>query len=183
MPESPNNRARNSAEHIDQPNVNSSDDSNRPRSKSSRRLQKQNLKARYAKLREEAQLAGLIETVPSGAVRNERVDKNKQSEQEQPGLVEKAIKSGWAVPEEKKPKLVEEMVRITESEETSEKTKVAAFRALLTADQQQYERDNPQVKKSGGQVNVSVQTNIAAVDVLRQALSKEVTPLEVKDKE
>jgi hypothetical protein len=109
-----------------------------------------------------------------------------------PKLIETAIKSGWAVPEEIKPELIQEMVAIVtdDTEEVSDKTKVAAFRALLTADQHQHERDNPQVKsKSGGTVNVSVQTNIAAVDVLRQALRQDtqtllpsIQPPEIKDK-
>lgn len=137
-------------------------------SRSSRRLQRQNLKQRFMKLREDAQLQGLIPTEPAEAVKDERSPA-------QPRLVQRAIREGWAVPDEIKPELVQELVAVVmdESEEASDKTKVAAFRALLTADQAQHERNNPQKTAKGGQVNVSVQTNIAAVDVLRAALSKD----------
>lgn len=135
-------------------------------SKRSRRKAMQNLKRRYADLRERAQLAGLIPTEPEGAVRDERSPA-------QPKLVERALREGWAVPEEIKPELVQELVAVVQDEEAADKTKVAAFRALLAADQAQHERDNPQKTAKGGQVNVSVQTNIAAVDILRAALSKD----------
>lgn len=139
------------------------------RSRSSRRLQRQNLMQRYSKLREDAQLAGLIKTEPAEAVKDERV------KHDDPKLIERAIRSGWAVPEEVKPELVAEMTAIVtdDSEESSDKTKVAAFRALLAADQAQHERDNPAAKKGGATVNVSVQTNIAAVDVLRAAMRRD----------
>lgn len=138
-------------------------------SRSSRRLKRQNLMKRFSRLREDAQLAGLIQTTPAEAVRDEVV---KTADQPQPKLIERAIKSGWAVPDEIKPELVAELTAIVtdESEEASDKTKVAAFRALLAADQAQHERDNPQTKNNKSTVNVSVQTNIAAVDVLRQSM-------------
>ena len=182
MPVSPNSRAgggnntpgettgATSNNSDNTPNLNGSDDSEREQSKRSRRKTMQNLKRRYADLRERAQLAGLIHTESEGAVRSEKVQ---TSEQPQPKLVERAIRSGWKVPEETKPILVDEMTAMIEDEETSDKTKIQAFRALLTADKQQYEKDNPTVKSGGGQVNVSIQTNIAAVDVLRQSLSKQ----------
>jgi hypothetical protein len=146
---------------------------NRPTA-SSRRLKRQNIAARFAKYREEAQLIGLLPTEPTGAIRDERVDPATQTDQPQPNLMRKAIKSGWAVPEEIKPELVAEMTAIVtdDTEEVSDKTKVAAFRALLAADQAQHDRDNPQKTNKGGTVNVSVQTNIAAVDVLRESLKK-----------
>lgn len=141
-------------------------DGNVGQSKRSRRMQRQNLKQRFMKLREDAQLAGLIHTEPEGAVRDERSPA-------QPKLVERALREGWAVPEEIKPELVQELVAVVQDEEAADKTKVAAFRALLAADQAQHDRDNPQKTAKGGQINVSVQTNIAAVDVLRQALQKD----------
>lgn len=155
-------------------------------SKNQRRNLRQRLRATLAKVREDAQLAGAIDTVPEGAVRSERVDPKKQSEQAQPKLIEQAIKQGWAVPDQKKPGLVQELIAIVEdkSEEASDKTKVAAFRALLAADQAQHERDNPQTKNNKSTVNVSVQTNIAAVDVLRQSMrSVDTTPPQITSEE
>jgi hypothetical protein len=199
MPTSPNSRAENRTEgkpntsaklstaSTTSPTPNGSAEQKKQTS-SSRKLQRQNLMRRFMKSREDAQLAGLIETTPKEAIGkiDERV------KHDDPKLIETAIKSGWAVPEEIKPELIQEMVAIVtdDTEEVSDKTKVAAFRALLTADQHQHERDNPQVKsKSGGTVNVSVQTNIAAVDVLRQALRQDtqtllpsIQPPEIKDK-
>lgn len=186
MPVSPNNRAGNDDEPHNKSTQSTPDAApttgNSPdlgsstgqtgQSRSSRRLKRQNLIQRFNKLREEAQLQGLIPTEPVGAIRDERV---KTADQPQPKLIETAIRQGWAVPEEVKPELVAELTAIVtdDSEEVSDKTKVAAFRALLAADQAQHERDNPKTKTSGGQVNVSVQTNIAAVDVLRSALARQ----------
>lgn len=162
-------------------NPNGSDGAGGNQSKRSRRKTMQNLQRRYADLRERAQLAGLIHTEPEGAVRNEKVE---TKDKPQPKLIETAIRSGWAVPDEIKPELVAEMTAIVtdDSEDTSDKTKVAAFRALLAADQAQHDRDNPQQKKGGTEVNVSVQTNIAAVDVLREALQQPTPIQQIEDK-
>ena len=43
---------------------------------------KQNLKEHYAKVREEAQLQGLIPTTPEGAVRDEKVKPSTQTTQD-----------------------------------------------------------------------------------------------------
>ncbi len=159
------------------PPLNSGTDSGHSRvqnlSKNQRRNLRQRLRERLAKVREDAQLTNAIDTVPQGAVEAtnrlpERVDPATQGEQELPRVIERAITKGWAVKEDDKPELVDELVGMVKRSE-SEKIKVAAFRALLAGDQAQHERDNP-LKKSGGTVNVSVQTNIAAVDTLRQAL-------------
>lgn len=163
MPVSPNSRDNTP----NPPNDPSSSAGSTGQSRSSRRLKRQNLMKRFSKLREDAQLAGLIQTTPAEAVKDEVV---KTADQPQPKLVERAIRQGWAVPDEIKPELVAELTAIVtdDSEEASDKTKVAAFRALLAADQAQHERDTPKTAKQT--VNVSVQTNIAAVDVLRQSM-------------
>lgn len=172
MPVSPNSRGDkdNKTPQQSQPQTSPTPDSSAGstgQSRSSRRLKRQNLMKRFSKLREDAQLAGLIQTTPAEAVRDERV---KTTDQPQPKLIETAIKQGWAVPDEIKPELVAELTAIVtdDSEEVSDKTKVAAFRALLAADQAQHDRDTPKTAKQT--VNVSVQTNIAAVDVLRSAM-------------
>lgn len=145
MPESPFQRAQN--EGLNQPE-------GRPGSRSSRRLKKQNVKERYSKLREEAQLLGLIPTVPGGAVRDEVA---KTIPPPQPELVEQAIKRGWAVDEEMKPHLVQEMIDIVQSTEADTKHKIAAFRALQAGDKDQFERDNPTDKKESRPAEINIQ--------------------------
>lgn len=183
MPVSPNSRDNgdkkptlaDSATPEQSPAPDSSADQKRQTS-SSRKLQKQNLMRRFMRAREDAQLAGLIRTEPKEAIGkiDERV------KHDDPKLIERAIKQGWAVPDEIKPELVAELTAIVtdDSEEASDKTKVAAFRALLAADQAQHDRDTPKTAKQT--VNVSVQTNIAAVDILRQSMRQvdtaQVTP-------
>ncbi len=187
MPTSPNSRGnrnngnKDTAQPIDAASSQDSSAEQKRQTSSSRKVHRQRLMNRFTKLREDAQLAGLIATEPKGTVRDERV------KHDDPKLIETAIKSGWAVPEELKPQLITEMVAIVTDEGdeegggVSDKTKVAAFRALLTADQHQHDRDNPQSKTAKGTVNVSVQTNIAAVDVLRQALRQDTSISQVED--
>lgn len=132
-----------------------------------RRRQLHRKKQRFAELREELQLAGVLPVEPGGAFRDERVDPSTQSEQSLPALTGQAARRGWAVPEEKKPALVDELVGIIDDPEESNKVKVAAFNALRQADQSQWERDNPEKAKGGGggfQLNV----NVVAVDTATQ---------------
>lgn len=130
------------------------------RSRSSRRLERQNARARYSKARETAQLLGVIPTAPEGAAREERVQVSQQGEQPLPQLVGEAIRRGWAVPEDRKVGLVDELVAILDDPEMSAKVKVAAFNALRQADQAQWERDNP---KQAAQLSatLSATTNVA----------------------
>ncbi len=126
------------------------------------------IKATYAKAREDAQLAGVIPTEPVGAVRNEVVS---TSDAPQPGLLQQALRNGWEVPHENKPRLVDEMTKIIDDPNIPVKVKVAAFNALRMADQQQYERDHPEVvAKLKGQnnnqtVNVGVTSNVVVGEV------------------
>ncbi len=130
------------------------------------------MRAVYSAVREEAQLAGIIPTIPEGGVRNEVVDPKTQSKQALPNLIGGAIRKGWAVPEDRKPGLVDELMDIAENEEETAKNKIAAFNALRLADQQQYERDHPEeIAKKGGQ-SVSVQANIQAVTVIREMVER-----------
>ena len=121
-----------------------------------RRKQFQRKKMRYMELREELQLAGVIPTEPAGAIRNEQVDPAAQSGGECPALVGEAVRRGWAVPEARKPGLVDEMVKIIDDPEGSDKVKVAAFNALRQADQAQWERDHPQDKQAAGPTVLNV---------------------------
>ncbi len=133
---------------------------------------KNKVKARYAKAREEAQLAEVIPTTPDGAVRDERVPLSAQSGPPLTGIIIQAIRNGWATSDEIKPQLVEEMVKIVLDPYMRVKDKTAAFNALRMADQTQWERDHPEEagKARGGATNVSIQTNIAAVQLLNRML-------------
>lgn len=123
---------------------------------------------RYMELREELQVAGKIPVEPDGAARatcrptgDERVPASAQGEQPLPHLIGQAVRNGWAVPEEKKPQLVDEMTGIIDDPEESNKVKVAAFNALRQADQSQWERDHPkegETSKTPVTVNISVET-------------------------
>lgn len=111
------------------------------------RTRKQKLKDKYAHVREEAQLAGLIETRPEEALQPERVDPATQGEQALPRVEAMAVRNGWAVPEEKKPQLVDNMVGIANDPDQKASTRVLAFQALAKADQMQHDRDNPKIKE------------------------------------
>lgn len=126
--------------------------------RSTRRNKRQGVKAKFAKVREEAQLLGIIETTPEGAVRNEVVDPATQGSQPLPGLVGKAIRNGWATPEHKKAEIVDELIGIVTGEETDPFVKVSAARVLQQGDKDQWERDNPELsgKSKGGGVKVEV---------------------------
>ena len=142
------------------------------------RNDKQKLRDRYAHAREDAQLAGLIPTTPEEALKPERVDPAAQAEAPMPGLIGEAIRRGWAVPEHRKPDLVDELIKILDDPEVPQKVKVAAFNALRQADQAQFERDYPEraAKARGGTTinnlsnSVTVQTNQAAIAIMNRML-------------
>ena len=124
------------------------------------------VKKRYQKAREDAQLTGLIPTTPDGAVLPERVDPNGQGSQPLSGLIGQAIRKGWATPEEKKPRLVDEMIGIVEDPEAKTFDKVAAYNALLKGDQAQFERDQPeQAAKAKGGVRIDNTNEVTVVDL------------------
>ncbi len=147
---------------------------------SKKRSATQRIKDRYAHAREDAQLAGLIPTTPEESLGSEVAPPG--DDPPQIGLVAAALRQGWAVPDEVKPALVDELLKIVTAitDEQGEggvspKTKVAAFNALRMADQQQYERDYPEraakAKGGGNTTNVVgtvVQSNLAARDLIRQ---------------
>lgn len=141
----------------------------------SRRNKRQKVKANYAKAREEAQLAGVIPTVPEGAVRDERVAPSVQGNQPMADMIAQAIRKGWKVDEAMKPHLVDELVGIVMNDEMKAKDKVAAFNALRMADAQQQEIDNPEQVKSKSnatQVSVTIQNNIQTAAVIREMVMR-----------
>ncbi len=106
------------------------------------RKQGQRKVTRYQKLREDLQLNGEVPTTPEGAVSSrEVVDPSVQGTQALPALIGQAIRRGWAVPDEKKPGLVDELVGVVEDPEASQVAKVFAFNALVKGDQIQHESD------------------------------------------
>jgi hypothetical protein len=106
----------------------------------------QGVKDRYAHAREDAQLTALIPTTPEEALTPERVDPSVQSEQRFPALIGRAIRQGWAVPDERKPGYVDELAEVLEDPEAAAVAKVMAFNALLKGDQLQHERDQEYVR-------------------------------------
>jgi hypothetical protein len=133
---------------------------------SKNRRSRQKLKERYSKAREEAQLHGIIPTSPEGALRDERVSAQTQSKQDTSGLERKAINSGWAVPEEKKPEIVERLIEKVTNPGASAKEVALNARVLLMADKEQWERDNiEEARKRAGGSNV----NLAFFEQLQRA--------------
>jgi hypothetical protein len=143
------------------------------------------------KAREEAQLLDLIPTSPEGAVRDERVDPATQSDAADPKLYRQAIRNGWAVPEDKKPVIVDEMVKLVETIEVDAHVRVAAARTLRAVDRDQWERDHPELAgKAKGSVNVTQGQQVNLLDMAREAATrpdpleaaKQVVEEQVKDK-
>lgn len=143
-----------------------------------KRKTRQRKRQMYMELREDLQLSGDIPTTPEGAIRNEVVPPC--ADPPIPELVQQAVRRGWAVPEERKPGIVDEMLKVIDNPEESAKVKVAAFNAVRMADQQQYERDHPQragQAKGGTTVNVPVAVQ-AKIDI-RDTIAKMVMNGEV----
>lgn len=131
-----------------------------------RRRQRQRKYKRYMELRDELQTLGVIPVEPSGARKSEAVDPATQGEQAMPNLVAQAVRNGWAVPEHKKPDIVDEMLAVIDNPQETNKVKVAAFNALRMADKDQYERDHPEEAAKGKVgVKVAVVNNVQVSDV------------------
>lgn len=125
----------------------------RSRSCRTRRRERQKAIVQYTKARETLQLAGILETLPAGAVRDERVDPATQATPALPALDRMAINRGWATPDEKKPQVVDRLLAIIQDPRSSPSEIIAAARALLAADQRQWERDRADLanKANGGE--------------------------------
>ena len=141
------------------------------------RTARQKLKDRYAHAREDAQLAGLIPTTPEEALKPEAVPSSVQTAAPMPELIAEAIRKGWAVPEDRKPGLVDELLGIIQSVDMPAKVKVAAFNALRQADQAQYERDHPEeaakAKSKGTTIHGNViQNNMTTAGAIRDMVMR-----------
>src|SRR5262249_39436164 len=95
----------------------------------------------YARLREDCQLEGLIETTPEGALRSEVVDPARQGCQLFPELVRQALREGWTTPDSAKTKVVDELSAPFFEEGTDPMLLVRLARLLLLLDQTQWEWD------------------------------------------
>ena len=161
----------------------------KPKPTSKAKNRKKKVKARYAKAREEAQLAGVIPTTPDGAVRNERVPT--APDPVLPELVRQAIRESWATPDRAKARVVASLLEpffnnITVVDEEGRALQIPASPKLLNElaktlrmlDQTQYERDHPEeatkAKGGGGSaaVSVTVQTNIQAAALVREMIER-----------
>ena len=112
-----------------------------------KRKRRQRCKERYAKAREDAQLSGIIPTVPEGAVRNEVAPI--APDPPLPHLVRAAIKNNWATPDCNKPAIVDSLIAPVYDPDTDPMLIVKCARVLLLLDQTQYERDHPEQAGKG----------------------------------
>jgi hypothetical protein len=94
----------------------------RPKKSRQKRKARQRIANRYQKAREDAQLAGLIETLPAGAVRSERVDPKFQGSQPLPGLIGQAVRKRWDTSDEMAKRQVEELFQISTDETIAGRT-------------------------------------------------------------
>jgi hypothetical protein len=138
------------------------------------------VRERYSKAREDAQLLGVIDTRPEGAVRREAVDPRAQDEQRFPGLDRMAIRNdgrGWQVPEPVKRRVIEKAAEVLYERRTyfdvdgNEKelppdraAEAQASKTLMTADKFQHEVEHPEAR-SGVEVNVGVQVNNVSAEI------------------
>jgi hypothetical protein len=140
---------------------------------SKRRRKKQQLKERYAKVREDAQLADIIPTTPEGAVRNEVVLTGNAV---LPDVVREALRENWATPDAAKPAIVANLLEpfFAEREIIDGKVQppnraqlIELAKVLRLLDQTQFERDHPEDagKAKGGAINI-----LQATQVMREAL-------------
>lgn len=160
----------------------------KPTSKAANRRKK--IKKRYASAREEAQLAGVIPTTPEGAVRDERVHSVDPLDG-LPQLVRQALKERWDTPGTAKQAIMAQLlvpffnkVEVMDRDGNIRYVKSTPrllnelARTILALDQAQYERDNPiaagQAKGAASTVAVSVQSNMLAVSVLREAFERDI---------
>jgi hypothetical protein len=138
------------------------------------RRRRQKIRREYARLREDAQLAGMIETVPEGALRVERVDPRTQGCQQLPALVRQALREGWSVPDSAKPRIVDELLQPFYAQDGPRDSKllIALARTLLLLDREQWKRDHPEQTDGSREavlLQVKVQTVAPVCDLIELA--------------
>jgi hypothetical protein len=95
-------------------------------------------------LREDCQLAGIIETSPAGALRNEVATVG--PDPPLPHLVRAALKNNWPTPDSNKPAIVDSLIAPVYDPDADPMLLVRCFKVLFLADQTQYERDRAEQK-------------------------------------
>lgn len=158
---------------------------------SSRRAERQEIKERYSKAREDAQLAGLIPTSPEEAI-GDRERRNPATEFDPalPDVVRQALKEGWAVPDSAKPHIVAALLEPFFKDEVvfdedgkahhvkpSKKLLNELAKTLRTLDQTQFERDHPEeaakAKGGGHTTNVNVlQQNMDMAAMIKEMVER-----------
>src|SRR5215217_523553 len=114
------------------------------------RRKRQRIKRRYARLREDLQLSGELETLPQGALRPEVAPV--APDPPLPHLVRAAIKNNWATPDSAKPAIVASLLEPFSNPDADRALLVKCARVLMLLDQTQYERDHAEEvgKAKGG---------------------------------
>ncbi len=120
---------------------------------------KQAVKERYQKAREDAQLVGLLDTVPEGALHEERVNPATQTVPGFPSLERRAFREEWDVPHEYPPQVIDGQYRIAVSEEARPKDRTEAAKFLLAASTAAYRARTGADQQQPNQVNLGVQIN------------------------
>lgn len=141
-----------------------------------RRKEKQRLKERYAKAREDAQLADIIPTTPEGAVRNEVVLTGNAV---LPDLVLQGLKENWATPDAAKPAIVANLLEPFFADREldangkpippNRRELLECAKVLRMLDQTQHERDNPETVNGG--INITLQNTLQATATMRESLN------------
>lgn len=116
-----------------------------PTSKARRKRQK--IKRKYARLREDCQLEGILETTPEGAVRNERAPV--APDPPLPHLVRAAIKNNWPTPDCNKPAIVDNLGAAILDPDNDLMLRIECFKVVFMLDQLQYEIDHPEHARKG----------------------------------
>jgi hypothetical protein len=107
-----------------------------------KRKRRQRIKKCYAKAREDAQLSGVIPTVPEGAVRDERAPG--APDPPLPHLVLAALRQGWATPDAAKAKVVADLLAAFYDRDADPGLRVRLAQTLLLLDQTQFDMDHPE---------------------------------------
>lgn len=135
---------------------------------SKRRRKRQELKERYMKVREDAQLADLVPTTPEGAVRNEAA---LTADVQLPELVRQGLRESWATPDCAKGAVVANLLEPFFREERPEpKILNELAKTLRLLDQTQFERDHPEEagQAKGG---IAIQNTLQAAQMVRDNLT------------
>lgn len=136
---------------------------------SKRRAERQSVTRRLTHALDDAQRLGLVPTVPEVVPGLDKaVDPKSQEEQKIPSLDRQAIKKGWSVPEDKKPLVIQRLLEPFDDAEADGWLLKENAKVLISADQRQWERDNPEeAGRSKGGLGINLVGDLAVL--LRRA--------------